>query len=241
MPVLVLKLVLTPLVVALATLAARRWGSNVGGLLAGLPLTSGPASVYFALEQGPTFARHAAQGTLLGITAVAAFCLAYARSARHSEWRLPLLVGLVAYFLVVSVVSLFTTSLLGATGLVLLLLVLSLAALGQPEGASARVPAPGWDLPLRMIAATVIALALTAAAHALGPRWSGLLSPFPVFALVMAVFVQRHGGAAEAHRLLYGITVGAFAFAAFFVVAGFTLQRASLAIVYLLASTAAVV
>src|SRR5437016_7099204 len=56
------KVVLTPLFIAAVTLAGRRWGPAVGGWLAGLPLTSGPVSVFLALEQGPGFAVRAAVG-----------------------------------------------------------------------------------------------------------------------------------------------------------------------------------
>ena len=79
---LILKATLTPLLIAVATLAARRWGPAVGGWVAGLPLTSGPVSVFLAVEQAPAFAAHAACGTLLGLIAVAVFCVAYARSAK---------------------------------------------------------------------------------------------------------------------------------------------------------------
>ena len=56
----VLKALLAPLLILLATLAGRRWGPGVGGWLAGLPLTSGPVSLILALEQGPEFAARAA-------------------------------------------------------------------------------------------------------------------------------------------------------------------------------------
>ena len=50
METLLLKLVLTPALIAAASLAARRWGQAVGGWLVGLPLTSGPVAVFIALE-----------------------------------------------------------------------------------------------------------------------------------------------------------------------------------------------
>jgi hypothetical protein len=78
-----------------------------------------------------------------------------------------------------------------------------------------------------MVTATAIVMAITGAASALGPKWSGLLSPFPVFACVMAVFSHQHGGAGAAHRLLHGVIVGSFAFAAFFVVVALVRTRES--------------
>src|SRR6266542_2340199 len=71
----VLKLIVTPLLIAAATLVARRWGPGVGGWLAGFPLTSAPVSVFLALEQGPDFAAGAAVGTLGGVIGSFAFAV----------------------------------------------------------------------------------------------------------------------------------------------------------------------
>ena len=61
---LAIKLIVTPLVVLLASLASRRWGDVVAGWLVGLPLTSAPVSVFLAIEQGPLFAAQAAMGSI---------------------------------------------------------------------------------------------------------------------------------------------------------------------------------
>jgi hypothetical protein len=82
MSLLAIKLILTPLVVLLASLAARRWGDAVAGWLVGLPLTSAPVSVFLAIEQGPSFAAHAAGGSIAGVVSQAAFCIGYGALAR---------------------------------------------------------------------------------------------------------------------------------------------------------------
>ncbi len=74
---LLLKLILTPLLLGGVTLAGRKFGPTVSGWLVGLPLTSGPVSFFLALEQGTVFAAHAAQGTLMGVISLSAFCVAY--------------------------------------------------------------------------------------------------------------------------------------------------------------------
>ena len=239
MTLLILKATLTPLLIAVATLAARRWGPAVGGWVAGLPLTSGPVSVFLAAEQDPTFAAHAACGTLLGLIAVAVFCVAYARSAKGSAWVGPTILGLGLYLVVTWVVSLPSLSLAVSTLLVLPLLGVALMALGAPPVATPNVPAPWWDLPLRMGTATAIVLFITGAASSLGPKWSGLLSPFPVFACVMAIFSHQNGGSGAAHRLLRGVIVGSFAFASFFVVVGLVVEHLSLVLAYILATSMA--
>jgi len=239
MSLLILKLVLTPLLIAAATLAARRWGPAVGGWLAGLPLTSGPVSVFLALEQGQAFAAQAARGTLLGLIAVAAFCVAYTRSAKDSAWLRSSAIGFSLYLLATLGLSLVSLNLTVSTLLVFALLWVVLVAVGFPASRSSRISAPWWDLPLRMTTATMMVLFITGGAEYLGPDWSGLLSPFPVFAFVMAAFSHRQDGAAAAHRLLRGVVIGSFAFASFFVVIALFVQRADLVFVYLLATSVA--
>jgi hypothetical protein len=84
-----------------------------------------------------------------------------------------------------------------------------------------------------------MALLITAIAEWIGPTWSGLLSPFPVFATVMAVFSQRTGGPQAAIHLLRGVVIGSFAFAAFFVVVRLMLERCGILPTYSLASLVA--
>jgi hypothetical protein len=57
---LILKFLLAPGLVALASLAGRRWGLKVGGAIAGFPVVVGPILFFFAVEQGSGFASVAA-------------------------------------------------------------------------------------------------------------------------------------------------------------------------------------
>lgn len=103
------------------------------------------------------------------------------------------------------------------------------------------VPAPAfappwWDLPARMVAATLFVLGLTTAARALGPQLSGLLAPFPVYGVVLAVFSHLRQGSPAATQLVRGNAVGSLAFVAFFAIAGVALGRLPLGAAYLLAA-----
>ncbi len=97
---LLLKLVLTPALIAVASLAGRRWGHAVSGWLVGLPLTSGPVAFFLAIERGPSFAADAALGSLAGAIAEAAFCLAYAFVAPRMAWPAALAAASVAFTVV---------------------------------------------------------------------------------------------------------------------------------------------
>src|SRR5262249_60592089 len=163
-----LKLVVTPLLIAVATLVARRGGRGVGGWLAGFPLASAPVSVSLAIEQGPAFAAGAAVGTLLGLAAMGFSCLVYGRAARLTGWIGSTAATLVAFVVGLAILSRISFSLAGAFVLVCATLVV--AGLGLPATApgTARVRPPAWDVPLRMIVATSVVLILTTAASRLG-------------------------------------------------------------------------
>jgi hypothetical protein len=195
-----LKLVLTPVLIAIATLAARRYGLARGGWLAGMPLVSGPVSIFLALEEGPDFAATAALSGILGLVAVAAFCVAYVLVARRAEWLPAALAGIVAYLLFASGLAHLRPGPAVSFFLALAAILAARAIAGRlgPQ-AAARVP-PWWDIPVRMASAAAMVLAITECALFLGARWSGLLSPFPVFASIMAVFSHREVGGRH-HRL----------------------------------------
>jgi hypothetical protein len=235
----ILKLVLAPLIIAAATLVSRRWGERIGGLLIGLPLTSAPVSVFFAVEQGPQFAASAALGSLLGMVPVAVFCLSYVQAARRLRWYYAALFSVACYLLAVGAVSFIPFSLGESAIVVPVVLGLALLAIGSPRGKEALVSPPWWDLPLRMVISAALLVVITTLAGSLGSKWSGLLSPFPVFSFVMATFSHSQGGPGAAWRFMRGLLTGLFGYTVFFLVVGLLMERTHLVMVYVLATLAA--
>lgn len=82
--------------------------------------------------------------------------------------------------------------------------------------ASGDPASPSWDIPMRAAAAILMIVTITALADRLGPRLSGLLTPFPIIATVLAVFTHAQDGGAAAARMMRAFTGGLFAFAMFF-------------------------
>ncbi len=107
-----LKLVLTPCLIGLVSLAGRRWGPGVSGWLTGLPLTSGPVALYLALERGPTFAAGAAGGTLAGLISAGAFCLVYHQLSFRLNWVGCMLGGWAGFLIATFIFQEFTLPLL---------------------------------------------------------------------------------------------------------------------------------
>ena len=236
---LITKIILTPLIVALVTLVARRWGETIGGLLIGLPLTSGPVSVFLVIEQGRHFAAGAANAAILGLIPVTAFYSAYVFSARRFPWYGSALTGILSYSLVVTGIAALPIGLGLTTLVVLLVLAAGVWLLGKREAGAALITPPWWDLPGRMVLATLLLVLITAAANTLGPKWSGLLSPFPIFTSVMVIFCHRQGGLPAARRLIQGVSLGLFSYVAFFLVVRSLVERLNLLVVYALAALVA--
>ncbi len=215
---LLFKLLVTPLLVCLVSLAGRRWGPTVSGWLVGLPLTSGPVALFLALELGRSFASNAALGTLTGLLSLAAFCLTYSWLSFRMNWLGCILLSWGAFFVVTFVLQYLVIPLLAAFIIVLCCLALTLKLLPTNDGHASSVKPASWDTPLRMVVATTFVLALTGFASLLGPRLSGLLTPFPIYATILAVFTHYAQGAAPTRRLLRGLITGIFSFAVFFLI-----------------------
>jgi hypothetical protein len=214
---LAVKLVLAPALVVGSSLAGRRWGHEVSGLLVALPLVAGPILLITELEHGAHFASRAAAASLLGLVALASFVVVFARVARHAGWPLAVLGGWIAFLAVALAFGQATIP--AGVGLALAAGAFALAPrllpADPPEKDTPIAALPAWDLPARAIATALLVLGLTGAAAGLGPTLTGVLTPFPVSNTVLAAFVLVLEGPAHVDTFLRGFLRGAFGFVAF--------------------------
>jgi hypothetical protein len=166
---LALNLVLTPALIAAASLAGRRWGHAVSGWLVGFPWTTRPVVLFVALERGTSFGAAAALGALAATIAEAAFCVAYAYVARRAAWPVALGAATVAFGVVGAGWQKPAVPLIPTAAVVFAALALALWLMPRAV-AAASPPPPRWDLPVRMVIATVLVFAITESAAALGPH-----------------------------------------------------------------------
>lgn len=243
MGTLILKLTLTPLLIGGASLAGRRWGAEVGGWLVGIPFTSGPIAFFLAMGPGVHFASDAAVGIMAGAASQAAFALAYSWASLRFGWAACVGAATLAFAIATAVLAVIRTGPAVTLLLAVLSLVIGLAVLPrrQRKPAPSPAPSPWWDIPARMVVATAFVLALTGAAPMLGARLSGLLSPFPVYGAVLAVFAHRLQGVSAAVGVMRGLLLGLFSFAAFFAVLAMLLVPGGIAIAFTVAIAAALV
>ena len=218
------KLLLVPAFIGSLSLAGRRFGPAISGWLVGLPIVAGPIVFFLAVEQGSTFASSAARGTLVGLISLAAYALVYGRLSRRFAWIPTLLAGWCAFLLCTVLLDqvpvpplLLTFAAFSGIFLIVLRLLPTIDVLDDlPQ-------TPAWEIVARMVAGAALVVAITGVARTLGPRLSGLLTPFPVAATVFTVFTHRFQGGAAAARLLRGLVAGCFTLAVFFLVVAATL------------------
>lgn len=236
---LLFKILLAPVLIALISLAGRKWGPGIAGWLLGIPFNGGPILLFMALEQGPQFASRAALGSLIGVLAWSAFALAYAHACLRLQWWASTLLGWLVYFLVATLLLHVALGVIAAFVVVCIVLALILHAF--PKVGPPRSPTSyhWYDLWLRMATASFMVVTLTGLAALLGPMASGVLSTFPAYTTILAVFSHHHEAAAAVHTLK-GVVIGLYTFATFFLVLSPALVHFPLAGAFVLAITAGV-
>ncbi len=217
MPLLLVKLTLAPALVVGSSLAGRRWGHQVAGLLVALPLVAGPILLITELEHGRHFAAGAASAALLGLVALASFVVVFAHAARRGGWVLAVLAGWIAFLAVALAFG--QASIPAGFGLALAVGAFALAPSLLPRDPhvvdTQLADLPAWDLPARALATALLVLGLTGAAAGLGPTLTGVLTPFPVSNTVLAAFVLVLEGPVQLDEFFRGFLRGVYGFAVF--------------------------
>jgi len=238
LPVLLFKILLAPVLIALVSLAGRRWGPGVAGWLLGIPLNSGPLLLFVALEQGPQFAARTAIGSLLGVIGWALFTLVYARCCLKLPWWYSTVIGWLAYFAIAALLVPVTLGIVAAFVVVCLALTVILWAFPRVTPPASPAVYGKYDLLLRMVTASVMVVTLTGFARLLGPMRSGILSAFPAYTTILAVFSHRQHAAA-AVTTMKGVAVGLYTAATLYLILSPTLPRLNLAASFALAMAGA--
>ena len=236
-----LKLMVTPLLMWAISLASRRWGGLLGGLLSGLPVTSALVMTFLCLEQGTAFALGAVPGALGGLAAVQATYTFYLFATRRLGIAAAVLLAIPFYGLAAYAFT-HWGSLYLSIGVALLLIGVLIRASGrEPKPDTlARPRHRYWEIPLRMVSATALLMLTTRLASWLGPATSGMLAPIPVIAWPLVVFAHVQHGRAGMAAMVRGNAIGAVGVIAFYLVIAGLLEAWGVAIAISLAMVCAV-
>ena len=222
--ILFLKLMLVPSALLLATLAARYFGPSFAGWLAGLPIIAGPILWVVYLEQGPVFTAQAASAASVGVAATMCFSIGYAWASLRFHWSTSTLLGLLGWATGALVMSLLPHN-------PWLFLVIGVGSIWVTPYAFPKIPRiqpkttlKEPELITRMLAGALLTFGVSFASHYLSEFWSGILTLFPLFSIVLAVFNQISYGRDFSLTLLRALCVGMMAVVAFCSALGFLLE-----------------
>jgi hypothetical protein len=213
-----LRVLLVPLAVAVGTLAQRRFGDTVGGLVIALPIASLPLLWLVALQHGTGFASSMTSALLIGSVAEAVVLWLYAHfTVRFSPFAA--LGGALGVFaLAAGAVDVLKLSAILAGVITAIGFAAALRwwpAVPQVSPSASQGPSRLW---LRIIVATLFTMAIASLAGRLGPILSGLIDALPATSLMMAFLTHQEQGSPASSHFLYGVTRGSFSYLASMIV-----------------------
>jgi hypothetical protein len=231
------KIVISAGMVVAVTATAERYGPRLGGLAASLPQLAAVSLVFFGLEQGLEFAAETAFWNISGICSTIPFVIGYVAGAALVPGHR--LLSIAAGTLTGNVLFVFATATLGAIRLPALAVVplAGLLCAGTlwfvrhlPDTAPLqRVGASVALLAVRAGVASVAVVVVTSVAHILGPKWSGLVTGYPVNALPVIAVLHFHYGLDVIRAMAKVWPIGVFGICIFNLIAWLTVARLGLA------------
>jgi len=233
-----IRVLLAPLAVVAGTLAQRRFGYAVSGLILGLPLTSLPLLWLVALQHGTTFASSMTGALLVGSIAEAIVLWLYARLTIHLSPSLALVGALGSFALAAEAVNLLRLSALLAG--VITALGFAAALRWWPVTSQDDTSSQGRSLLwLRVVLSAVFTVVIVALAGRLGPVLAGLIDALPAMSLMMAFTTHQEHGSGASSRFLHGVTRGSFSYLAAMIVLAELLRTGNLLLAFAAALVAA--
>lgn len=236
---LILKLTIVPIFIGVITLAGRKWGSGVAGLLSAFPVVAGPIVIFIAIEQGVEFATLTSVSVISATACLIIFWFAYSWACIRLSWYLALLCALVVWLF--SALTLAQISINLSIALLIAIGSLIIAPFVLPH-IKPTTPSKTklHDLHWRMLVGAVLTLSVTTLAAALGEVWSGILAVFPVIGSVLAIFTHHNLGAAHVIQTARGMLKGLYSFVAFYFVLTLLLPETTIWLACLISIVAAI-
>jgi hypothetical protein len=195
-------------IVVAASRATERAGPFVGGMIATLPVSTGPVYVFLAIDHGAQFVSESARMSVASTAAIVAFVAVHAHAAQRFGTLRSLGLATLAWLAVALLLQLRDWHF--AEVCVLFVAAFGAAIFGLRRYAevteSPRIPRARYDLALRALLVALVVLATTAAAQTLGPAATGVVATYPVvFTSLILILQPRCGGPFTAAMLVNGL------------------------------------
>lgn len=220
------KLLLSPALIGLASLAGKRWGPHIAGMMGGLPLVGGPVVLALWLLHGPAYATEVCLAAPVGVWASMVYLLSLGFISARLPWYLAIPLAWLCYFSSALLIDASGLSQSLAMGIAILpmLWFAAMRILPKPAAIPASMALPRIELLARMIAAALLVWTLATVSSFLGTHLTGVLAAAPVAATVIPAFTMANSGRDALLITLRGFLGGMMGFAVFFLILGNTLS-----------------
>lgn len=209
------KAVLTAVTVGLVLTVAQAIGRRQAGLLAGLPVTTAPALLWLAVEQGGAVAARSATGTVVACGLMTIYALVYEVAARRSGPVASLLAGLAAAAVLAAPASLLADRPLAALLAAATSAVVVLAVLPRPPLRPSRAHRLRGQIGLTAMVSGALTVWVAALAGACDPFWAGVLAALPIISAAALVVLHQTGTLDDVRHFLRGYVLGLIGKSAF--------------------------
>lgn len=246
--VLGLRLGLVAAAVAGASLAARRGGHGVAGVITGMPVIVGPLMGFLLLDHPPAQVQAIALATLVCLPATLLHGLCFAWCATRWPWGVCIVLATLAYGAAAALLAGLGLPAWVSLGLAAAvpwltprMMPLALQGPGRSAGTPSAAPPqiPDSEVIWRVLAALAVAAGVLLGAPTLPAAVSGALVAIPIAGSVLPCFTLPLHGVAATVRLLSGFARGLRGFMAFMAVLYLALGQAPSAWVFAAAVLAA--
>jgi hypothetical protein len=238
---LALKLILAPLAVWLASVASKRYGHVIGGILSGFPMIAAPVTAALLIDHPAGQVASIAFATVGGLVATLGFITAFAWVAKANQpWWVCLGAAALAFVAIGAAITVLKMPMELSVALGFCAPFAARSLLPKLPEPKAVVTIPKTELALRLGGAFVLAAILLFSAGNAQPWLSGLLIAWPITGSILPCFTQKLSGPNATIAFFSGFTRGLVGLAVFFCCLGFALPRVEKFVAYTFAIVCAV-
>ena len=194
------KMGVTAAFLVTATFIAERAGPLVGGMIATLPISAGPAYVFLALDHGPEFLASAGLASVVVNAANCIYALVYAFLAQRYGLAMSMLPALAIWFIAAALMRTVTWSTSNAILLNIVVFAACISLGNRLRHARMPLATRRWyDMPLRTALVAALVAVVVGISERAGPFNTGTLAVFPVvLSSLILILHPRMGGPASA-------------------------------------------
>jgi hypothetical protein len=204
---LAVKMVIAAGFVIAATVIAERAGAFIGGLIVTLPISTGPAYVFLALDHEPDFVARAALTSVMNNVSTVFYTVVFIFLAQRFNAFVSVGAGLVAWFVSTLLFNQTAWALAPAILVNVVAVVFFFFVVRRfREAPMPRLPLRWPELLLRAVIVGVLIAAVVTLSFTIGPEMTGILASFPAtFTSTMFILHRRVGGKATAAVMAHSL------------------------------------